>query len=368
MKNRLRDRIGAHPCVLFVGINPGLRSAEIGHHFAGYSNRFWKLLFESGLVPEPIGCERDSELPRWAYGITNLVARASSGIGELKPEEYEAGRRRLIKKISRVRPEVVALVGVTLHRALFPPAKTHGAARPEPVAPGLQKDTLSGSPVFVLPNPSGRNANFSYAQMLEAFTSLRCFLDDALGKKRCAWPLSGEMLEYHDREWGVPVHDDRGHFEHLILDTFQAGLSWAIVLKKRKAFCRAFRNFDPKKITEFGPADVERLIKDPAIIRNRRKIEAAIENARRFLEVQKEFCTFDRYIWAFVGNRPIVNRWKILAELPAKTEVSDRMSRDLKSRGFKFVGSTICYSYMQAAGLVNDHTIDCFRHRELAGG
>jgi DNA-3-methyladenine glycosylase I len=183
--------------------------------------------------------------------------------------------------------------------------------------------------------------------------------------KRCAWPLSGAMLEYHDKEWGVPVHDDRKHFEYLVLDAFQAGLSWAIVLSKREAFRKAFKNFDPAKVAKFGPADVARLTENAAIIRNRLKIEAAIENARRLLEVRNEFGSFDRFVWAFVGNRTIVNRWKTLAELPSRTEVSDRMSREMKVRGFKFCGSTICYSYMQAAGLVNDHTVDCFRYREL---
>ncbi len=168
----LRDRIRPGVRVLLVGINPGIRSAEIGHHFAGYSNRFWKLLYESGLVPEPIRTEQDWRLPEWGYGITNLVARATPGIGDLRPDEYRAGRRRLLATITRLRPALVVLVGVTLYRALFPRSVAVGAQ-----LLGLRPDTLAGAGVFVLPNPSGRNANFTYAEMLDAFRDLKRYLD-----------------------------------------------------------------------------------------------------------------------------------------------------------------------------------------------
>ncbi len=167
---RLRDHIRPGVRALLVGINPGIRSAEIGHHFAGYSNRFWKLLHESGLVPEAIGTEDDCRLPEWGYGITNLVPRATPGIGDLEPAEYEAGRRALVAKIRKYRPAVVALIGVTLYRALFPTVRGR-------VSVGRQKETLAGADVFVLPNPSGRNANFSYAEMLLAFRALKAHLD-----------------------------------------------------------------------------------------------------------------------------------------------------------------------------------------------
>jgi DNA-3-methyladenine glycosylase I len=160
------------------------------------------------------------------------------------------------------------------------------------------------------------------------------------------------MRDYHDREWGTPVHDDRTIFEFLVLEGMQAGLNWAMILRKREAFRRAFKNFEPARVAKFTARDVERLIRDPAIVRNRLKIESAIANARRFLEVQKEFGSFDRYIWSFT-------------EMPARTPLSDRISQDLKARGFKFVGSTIIYSHLQATGLVNDHLVGCFRNREI---
>ena len=185
-------------------------------------------------------------------------------------------------------------------------------------------------------------------------------------KRTCDWPGQNPlMVRYHDREWGTPLHNDQKLFEFMILDSFQAGLSWAIVIKKRKGFERAFRGFDPKKVARFSARDVKRLLKDEGIIRNRLKIAAAIENAKRFLEIQKEFDSFDKYIWQFVGGRPIVHRFKKLSELPSKTRESDMMSMDLKKRGFKFVGSTICYAFMQAAGMVNDHLVYCFRYRQL---
>jgi DNA-3-methyladenine glycosylase I len=183
---------------------------------------------------------------------------------------------------------------------------------------------------------------------------------------RCEWVWYDPLLiEYHDKEWGVPVHDDRRLFEFLVLDAFQAGLSWSIVLKKRENFRRAFRDFDPFKIAKFDKPKVDRLLQDSGIIRNKLKIQSAIANAKSFLEVRKEFGSFDKYIWQFVSYRTIQNRWKSIKELPAKTEKSDLMSKDLKKRGFRFVGSTICYAFMQAAGMVNDHVVNCFRYKEL---
>jgi DNA-3-methyladenine glycosylase I len=172
------------------------------------------------------------------------------------------------------------------------------------------------------------------------------------------------MLEYHDHEWGVPVHDDRVHFEFLLLEGAQAGLSWAIVLKKREGYRRAFSEFDPAKVARYTSTRIEKLITDPGIVRNRLKITGAIRNARAFLEIQKEFGTFDAYCWRFVGGRPKVNRWRTTG-VPATTPESDALSKDLKRRGFTFVGSTVIYAYMQAVGLVNDHLVDCFRYREI---
>jgi DNA-3-methyladenine glycosylase I len=172
------------------------------------------------------------------------------------------------------------------------------------------------------------------------------------------------MLEYHDREWGVPVHDDRIHFEFLVLEGAQAGLSWAIVLKKRDGYRRAFSQFDPGKVARYTAKRVEKLVADPAIVRNRMKIEATVRNARALLEIQREFGSFDAYCWRFVGGRPKVNRWKTPG-IPATSVDSVAFSKDLKRRGFGFVGSTIMYAYMQAVGMVNDHAADCFRYREI---
>jgi len=173
------------------------------------------------------------------------------------------------------------------------------------------------------------------------------------------------MLEYHDREWGVPLHDDRALFEFLVLEGAQAGLSWETILRKRQNYRRAFHDFDPARIARYGEDDVKRLLADPGIVRNRLKIQAAIVNAQKLLAVQEEFGSFDSYIWQFVGGSPMKNGFKSLSEIPAKTAESDAMSKDLQRRGFKFVGSTICYAFMQAVGLVNDHTIDCFRYHEV---
>jgi DNA-3-methyladenine glycosylase I len=172
------------------------------------------------------------------------------------------------------------------------------------------------------------------------------------------------MAAYHDEEWGVPLHDDR----NIVLDAFQAGLSWAIVLNKRDGFRRAFAGFDPQKIARFTESDVERLVADTSIIRNRQKIMAAVANARAFLELQTRHGSFDSYIWQFVGGSPLVNRWKTLQDLPARTPESDEMSRTLRAEGFKFVGSTICYAFMQAAGMVNDHIVSCYRWEEVQTG
>ena len=197
--------------------------------------------------------------------------------------------------------------------------------------------------------------------MIEKYTSIAM----PRQKVRCAWPGDDPLyLAYHDEEWGVPVHDDRILFEFLTLEGAQAGLSWITILRKREAYRRAFSNFEPSRVARFNTPKIERLLQNPGIVRNRLKIEAAVSNAKAFLKVQKEFGSFDRYLWRFVGGKPIQNRWKSMKEIPAKTAESDAMSKDLKKRGFKFVGSTICYAHMQATGLVNDHTTACFRYRE----
>ncbi|TMI72389.1 MAG: DNA-3-methyladenine glycosylase I [Bacillati bacterium ANGP1] len=185
--------------------------------------------------------------------------------------------------------------------------------------------------------------------------------------KRCAWAEDNPLMRaYHDREWGTPVHNDRRLFEFLILEGMQAGLSWDTILRKRGNFRRAFSRFDPKKVARYTARDVRRLMADAGIIRNRMKILAAIANARTLLEVQREFGSFHRYIWGFVDGRPLVNRHRTLAQIPAQTAVSVAMSKDLRRRGFHFVGPTICYAFMQAVGMVNDHTVDCFRRAQLA--
>ncbi len=184
-------------------------------------------------------------------------------------------------------------------------------------------------------------------------------------RTRCAWANNELSILYHDEEWGVPVHDDRVLFEFLILEGAQAGLSWNTILNKRENYRRAFDKFDPKKVAKYDQRKVARLLADPGIVRNRLKIAAAVGNAKAFLKVQEEFGSFDRYIWQFVGGKPKVNQWKSLQKLPARTPESDAMSRDLLRRGFKFVGSTICYAFMQAVGMVNDHTVECFRAKVI---
>jgi DNA-3-methyladenine glycosylase I len=187
-------------------------------------------------------------------------------------------------------------------------------------------------------------------------------------KQRCDWgPRGGElMVVYHDTEWGVPVHDDRKQFEFLTLESAQAGLSWLVVLRKREAYRRAFAEFDPEKVARFTDKRIEKLVANPGIIRNRQKIAAAITNARAFLAVRDEYGSFDTYIWRFVDGRPLQNRLQSMKELPATSKESDALSKDLKQRGFKFVGSTIVYAHMQAVGMVNDHLITCFRHKACA--
>lgn len=185
--------------------------------------------------------------------------------------------------------------------------------------------------------------------------------------KRCTWCVGhrDDYIIYHDEEWGVPVHDDQKHFEFLILEGAQAGLSWSTILKRRSGYQKAFANFKPEVVATFDDKKYEDLLQDASIIRNRLKIKSAINNARKFLDVQNEFGSFDSYIWGFTDGKPLINTWKTMSEIPAKTELSDKVSKDLKKRGFTFVGSTIIYAHLQATGIVNDHEINCFRYKEL---
>jgi DNA-3-methyladenine glycosylase I len=189
----------------------------------------------------------------------------------------------------------------------------------------------------------------------------------AIHNKRCSWVNADDplLLEYHDREWGVPVHSDRKHFEVLVLSGAQAGLNWSLVLKKREGYRRAFDKFNPEKVARYSEKQIQTLLSDPEIIRNRMKIEAAVRNARAFLNIQEEFGCFDSYCWRFVDGKPKQNRWKATRQIPATSPESDAFSKDLKQRGFSFVGPTVAYAYLQAAGLVNDHLVDCFRYREI---
>jgi DNA-3-methyladenine glycosylase I len=182
---------------------------------------------------------------------------------------------------------------------------------------------------------------------------------------RCQWSQSGEeMIKYHDEEWGVPVHDDRLFFEHLVLDINQAGLSWKTILLKRENFRKAFDNFDPYKIAKYDTEKFDELMQDAGIIRNKMKIGAAIQNAKLYIELIEKYGSFDKYIWQFTGGKPIVNKWVEMTDIPAKTELSDKISKELKSMGFKFLGSTVIYAFMQAAGLINDHVVSCFRYEQ----
>jgi DNA-3-methyladenine glycosylase I len=186
---------------------------------------------------------------------------------------------------------------------------------------------------------------------------------------RCAWAGSDpEMVAYHDTEWGVPVHDDPTHFEFLVLEGAQAGLSWSTILHRRSGYRKAFAGFDVAKVARFTPAKVEKLLTDPGIIRNRAKVESTVRNARAFLEVAEEFGSFDAYVWGFVGGRPMLNRWRRIGQVPATSPESEALSKDLRQRGFGFVGPTVCYAHLQATGLINDHLVSCFRYGELTGG
>jgi DNA-3-methyladenine glycosylase I len=189
----------------------------------------------------------------------------------------------------------------------------------------------------------------------------------ATEKPRCRWAVSDLSIVYHDEEWGVPSHDDRHLFELLILEGAQAGLSWETILRKRQNYRKAFDRFDPRRVAQYGSRKVAELLQDAGIVRNRLKVDAAIGNAQAFLAVQRQFGSFDAFLWDFVGGRPKVNRWKIPSQVPGRTQQSDALSDALRGRGFRFVGSTICYSFMQAVGVVNDHAVSCFRHSELAG-
>ncbi len=184
-------------------------------------------------------------------------------------------------------------------------------------------------------------------------------------KQRCPWPTDDLYIAYHDTEWGVPLHDDQKLFEFVILEGAQAGLSWHTVLKKRENYRKAFDNFDPEKVARYNAKKIAKLLADPGIIRNRLKVASAVQNAKAFLKIQKEFGTFDSYIWRFVDGKPINNYCKTMKDVKASTKESDAMSKDLKQRGFNFVGSTICYAHMQATGMVNDHLVSCFRHKHL---
>ncbi len=187
-----------------------------------------------------------------------------------------------------------------------------------------------------------------------------------MSRQHCAWPGDDPLYcAYHDEEWGVPLHDDRALFEFLILEGAQAGLSWITILRKRENYRAAFDNFDPEHIARYGTSKIESLLQNPGIVRNRLKVEAAVNNAQKFIDVQEKYGSFDAFAWQFVGGKPRQNHWRGLAEIPASTVESDAMSKELKRRGFKFVGSTICYAHMQATGMVNDHTVDCFRYKEL---
>ena len=191
----------------------------------------------------------------------------------------------------------------------------------------------------------------------------------SVNKKRCGWVPENkqEYVNYHDTEWGVPVFDDRVQFEFLILEGAQAGLSWETILKRREGYRKAFNNFDPKKVSKFGEKKVQELLQNSGIIRNKLKVRSAINNAEKFLEIQKEFGSFSKYIWKFVGGKPIINNWKTMEEIPAKTREAEALSKDLKKRGFSFVGPTIIYAHMQATGMANDHIMDCFRYNKVGG-
>ena len=189
---------------------------------------------------------------------------------------------------------------------------------------------------------------------------------EIVDKHRCPWPGEDPLcMRYHDEEWGVPNHEDAQHFEFLVLESAQAGLSWLTILRKRENYRSAYKGFDPEKVSKFEDNKIEQLLDDEGIVRNRRKVEASVINAKRLLAIKLEFGSFDSYLWQFVENKPVLNTWKTISAIPAKTELSDKVSKDLKTRGFKFIGSTIIYAYLQAVGVVNDHITSCFRYREI---
>ena len=185
-------------------------------------------------------------------------------------------------------------------------------------------------------------------------------------KQRCVWATREEFWDYHDKEWGVPVHDDQKHYEFLILEGAQAGLSWSTILNKRDGYRRLFADFDPAKVARFTPARIEKILQDPGIVRNRQKVDSTVSNAKHFLDLVAKEGSFDKFIWSFVGGKPIVNRWKETKQIPATSKESDALAKELKSRGFKFVGSTVMYAHMQATGLVNDHLVSCFRYKAVS--
>ena len=186
--------------------------------------------------------------------------------------------------------------------------------------------------------------------------------------ERCPWAGTDPLYtKYHDEEWGAPIHDDRVHFEFLVLESAQAGLSWLTILRRRENYRRAYEGFDPQLASQFGSEKIQELLNNSGIIRNRKKVESSVHNARLFVELQKEFGSFDSYLWSFVRGKPLINRWEFLSQIPARTELSDSISKDLKKRGFRFIGSTIVYSHLQAVGVVNDHLISCFRYSEILG-
>jgi DNA-3-methyladenine glycosylase I len=212
---------------------------------------------------------------------------------------------------------------------------------------------------------SGQWAAGSAKTLLGTASASGSSSSQSLPAARCSWPKSPLDIEYHDAEWGVPVHDDRVLFEFLTLEGAQAGLSWSTILKKRESYRRAFDDFDVARVARFTTKRVERLVADPGIVRHRGKIESTVSNAKTFIDVQREFGSFDSYVWQFVGGSPRINNWRTLRDIPSRTAESDALSKDLKKRGFRFVGSTICYAFMQAVGMVNDHTTECFRYVEL---
>ena len=277
----------------------------------------------------------------FAFVVPGPLREFSGGRTEVRVEDGAATVREALRLLWRecpgARDRVLTELGdVRPHVNVFIDGENMRSAG------GLDAPIRDGAEIIIVPSVSGGG-------------------EATGGKVRCAWARSPLSIAYHDREWGVPVHDDVVFFEFITLEGAQAGLSWETILKKREAYREVFAGFDPVKVARFTPARVERLLQDERIVRNRLKVESTVRNAKAFLAVQKEFGSFDAYVWRFVGGAPRVNRPRTLKDLPARTEQSDALSKDLLGRGFKFVGSTICYAFMQATGLVNDHTRDCFR-------